>query len=140
MAWFSILPESYSFIETWLVRLFVSSLGRNVLQFQVADFEAQLILGMMAIGPWALLIVYDMILYLFRTATYEIPYIGGRARNRPRPRAPSLSERPSGKPRSFSLTVPGVPTAVEAAEETVEGLKKRLSSTDHNDNITIDED
>lgn len=95
---------------------------------------------MLAIGPWALLIVYDMILYVFRTATYEIPYVGGRARNRPRPRAPSLSERPSGKPRSFSLTVPGVPTAVEAAEETVEGLKKRLGSTSHGDDSTIEDD
>jgi hypothetical protein len=70
-----------------------------------------------------------MVLYLFRTATYEIPYIGGRARNRPRPRAPSLSERPSGKLRSFSL--PGVPTALEAAEETVEGLKKRIDRPGH---------
>lgn len=25
MAWFSILPESFSFIETWLVRIFVSA-------------------------------------------------------------------------------------------------------------------
>jgi hypothetical protein len=91
----------------------------------------QILLGVIAIGPWLLLIVYDMILYLFRTATYEIPYIGGRARNRPRPRAPSLSERPSGKPRSFSLTVPGVPTAVEAAEETFEGLKKRVDRPGH---------
>ncbi len=89
-------------------------------------------LGLIAIGPWFLLIVYDMILYIFRTATYEIPYIGGRARNRPRPRAPSLSERPSGKPRSFSLTVPGVPIVVEQAEETVEGLKKRLERVDSN--------
>lgn len=91
----------------------------------------QILLGVLAIGPWLLLIVYDMVLYLFRTATYEIPYVGGRARNRPRPRAPSLSERPSGKPRSFSLTVPGVPTAIEAAEETVEGLKKRLERPGH---------
>lgn len=89
-------------------------------------------LGIMAIGPWFLLIVYDMILYVFRTATYEIPYVGGRARNRPRPRAPSLSERPSGKPRSFSLTVPGVPIVVEHAEETVEGLKKRVERVDSN--------
>jgi hypothetical protein len=81
-----------------------------------------------------LLIVYDLVLYVFRTATYEIPYIGGRARNRPRPRAPSLSERPSGKPRSFSLTVPGVPTAIEAAEETVDGLKKRLDRPVHGRN------
>jgi len=83
-----------------------------------------IILGMLAIGPWALLIIYDMVLYVFRTATYEIPYIGGRARNRPRPRAPSLR----------------VPTAVEAAEETVEGLKKRLGSTSHGDDVTIEDD
>jgi hypothetical protein len=89
-----------------------------------------------------LLIVYDFFLYLFRTATYEIPYIGGRARNRPRPRAPSLSERPSGKPRSFSLTVPGVPTAIEAAEETAEGLKKRVNRPGHGrgGSIVIDDE
>ncbi|KAH8663058.1 hypothetical protein BGZ60DRAFT_530207 [Tricladium varicosporioides] len=51
----------------------------------------------MAIGPWVLLIIYDAILYLFRTATYEIPYIGGRARNRPRPRAPSLRTSATGE-------------------------------------------
>lgn len=112
MSWFSILPASISFIETWVIRIFI-------------------LLGLVAIGPWLLLIVYDFFLYLFRTATYEIPYIGGRARNRPRPRAPSLSERPSGKPRSFSLTVPGVPTAIEVAEETAEGLKKRVDRPGH---------
>ncbi|PBP26986.1 homoserine dehydrogenase [Diplocarpon rosae] len=106
MSWFSILPASISFIETWLIRIF-------------------LILGMMVIGPWLLLIIYDMILYFFRTATYEIPYVGGRARNRPRPRAPSL-----------------IPTAVESAEETVEGLKKRLERPGHarGDSKVISED
>lgn len=88
-------------------------------------------LGFLTIGPWLLLIVYDLVFYVFRTATYEIPYIGGRARNRPRPRAPSLSERPSGKPRSFSMTGPGVPQVVEKAEETVEGMKKRLDKPGH---------
>jgi hypothetical protein len=82
-------------------------------------------------GPWLLFLVYDAILYIFRAATYDIPYIGGRARNRPRPRAPSLSERPSGRPRTFSLTVPGVPTSIDGAEETIEGLKKRLERTGH---------
>ncbi len=81
-------------------------------------------------GPWALLIVYDLVLYLFRATTYDLPYIGGRARNRPRPRAPSLSERPSGKPRTFSLTVPGIPTATDPAEEKTD-LKKRLERTGH---------
>jgi len=91
----------------------------------------QLLLGALVIGPWLLLLVYDAVLYIFRTATYDIPYVGGRARNRPRPRAPSLSERPSGRARTFSLTVPGVPTAVDAVEETVEGLKKRMERPGH---------
>jgi len=111
MSWFSILPPSISFIETWAIRIF-------------------LMLGILAIGPWFLLIIYDMILYVFRTATYEVPVIGGRARNRPRPRAPSLSERPSGKPRSFSLTSPGVP--VDSVDSTMGGLKKRLEKQGHN--------
>jgi len=113
MSWFSILPASIQFIEVWLIRLF-------------------LFLGALTIGPWLLLIVYDMLYYVFRTATYEIPYFGGRARNRPRPRVPSLSERPSGRPRTFSIpVVPGVPTAIEAVGEGVEGLKKRVESADH---------
>jgi hypothetical protein len=54
------------------------------------------------IGPWAALLVYDLVLYLFRAAAYEIPYIGGRARGKARPRAPSLTERPTGQSRRFS--------------------------------------
>ncbi|PVH86499.1 hypothetical protein DL98DRAFT_649954 [Cadophora sp. DSE1049] len=95
MSWFSILPPSISFIETWAIRIF-------------------LMLGILAIGPWFLLIIYDMILYVFRTATYEIPYIGGRARNRPRPRAPSLR----------------IP--VESVDNTMGGLKKRIERQGHN--------
>jgi len=93
----------------------------------------QLLLGILAIGPWVLLIIYDAILYVFRTATYEVPYIGGRARNRPRPRAPSLSERPSGRPRQFSLTISGVPTPAEAID-TVGELKKRGERPGHDRN------
>lgn len=54
------------------------------------------------IGPWLALLVYDLVLYLFRSAAYEIPYIGGRARGKARPRAPSLTERPTGHRRRFS--------------------------------------
>lgn len=57
----------------------------------------------MTIGPWAALLIYDLILYIVRAFTYEIPVIGGRARGKARPRAPSLTERPSGRRRRFSL-------------------------------------
>lgn len=58
------------------------------------------------IGPWAALVVYDLILYVFRAITYEIPVVGGRARGKARPRAPSLTERPNGHRRQFSLARP----------------------------------
>jgi len=55
------------------------------------------------IGPWAALLIYDLVLYIVRYLTYEIPVIGGRARGKARPRAPSLTERPTGHRRRFSL-------------------------------------
>lgn len=57
----------------------------------------------MTIGPWTILLIYDLLLYIWRTVTYEVPGIGGRARGKHRPRAPSLSQRPSGNPRRFSI-------------------------------------
>ncbi|EON64897.1 hypothetical protein W97_04131 [Coniosporium apollinis CBS 100218] len=87
MAWFSILPDNLSTVEAWAARIFI-------------------LLGVLTIGPWALLIIYDLLLYSWRSATHEIPVIGGRARGRQRPRAPSLTERPSGHRRKFSLAVP----------------------------------
>ncbi|KAF2843188.1 hypothetical protein M501DRAFT_924835 [Patellaria atrata CBS 101060] len=89
MGSFSILPDSYSGLETWLVRIFF-------------------ICGLITIGPWAALLIYDVLLYCFRWIAYEIPILGGRARGRQRPRAPSLTERPSGHRRRFSLARPGV--------------------------------
>lgn len=67
----------------------------------------QLILGSLIIGPWLLLLVYDVLLYLWRSATYELPYVGGRARGKGRPRAPSLAERPDGSHRRH-ISVPGL--------------------------------
>ena len=58
------------------------------------------------IGPWAALVIYDLVLYVFRAVTYEIPVVGGRARGKARPRAPSLTERPNGHRRRFSLARP----------------------------------
>ena len=69
-----------------------------------------------------------MILFIVRTITYDIPYIGGRARNRPRPRAPSLSERPSGRSRTLSLPI-SAKTSAELAGDTVGELKKRVAKT-----------
>ncbi|KAF1352155.1 hypothetical protein BDV97DRAFT_276973, partial [Delphinella strobiligena] len=84
MGLFSVLPEHLSEAETWITRIF-------------------LLLGILTMGPWLLMLVYDFLFYIWRTATYEIPVIGGRARGREPPKAPTLTERPSGRPRGFSL-------------------------------------
>ena len=84
MSWFSILPPQLATLEIWLVRFF-------------------LLAAILTIGPWLLLIIYDFLLYVFRTLLYEIPYFGGRAHGEQRPPVPSLSERPDGRPRSVSL-------------------------------------
>lgn len=60
------------------------------------------------------MVLSDFLLYIFRAATYEIPYIGGRARGRPRPVAPTLTERPDGEKRSFGL----MPVGEESQEQT----------------------
>jgi microcystin-dependent protein len=60
--------------------------------------------------------VYDVVLYLWRSATFELPQIGGRARGRQRPRAPSLKERPDGHRRRFSVAGVPVPTPSDLQE------------------------
>ncbi|KAK0662240.1 hypothetical protein DIS24_g2062 [Lasiodiplodia hormozganensis] len=83
MAWSSILPDHLSSFETWIARLFI-------------------FFGVVTIGPWAVLILYDLALYFFRTVAYELPVFGGRAMGKRRPRAPSLTERPDGQRRQFN--------------------------------------
>ena len=107
MAWFSILPPQFAFIEDWLVRLF-------------------LLLAALTIGPWLLLIVYDFVLYIIRTVWYETPYIGGRASGAQRPRAPSLGERPDGRLRRISIV--GL-DAIAEEDPQKEGTKGRGGST-----------
>ncbi len=67
---------------------------------------AQLVIGALILGPWVLILVYDVVLYLWRSIAYELPYVGGRYRGSQRPRAPSLKQRPDGHKRQISL--PGV--------------------------------
>ncbi|KAK3111639.1 hypothetical protein LTR53_012900 [Teratosphaeriaceae sp. CCFEE 6253] len=89
MGLLSILPASLSAIELWLTRVF-------------------LLLAIVTVGPWLLLLAYDLVLYAWRSAMYEFPVYGGRARGLAnRPRAPSLTERPSGHRRHISLA--GIP-------------------------------
>lgn len=78
----------------------------------------------MTIGPWALFLIYDMILYIIRAVAHETPYFGGRARGRRRPRAPSLVERPNGSKRTFSISGPSSGFVVgDEIDKT--GLKRR---------------
>ncbi|KAL4938198.1 hypothetical protein BDV06DRAFT_201427 [Aspergillus oleicola] len=83
MAWYSILPAE---LESWVVRCFV-------------------FLGIFTLLPWLTLLVFDMALYLWRLVTYYIPGVGGRARGRQRPRAPSLNELPDRFGLSASASV-----------------------------------
>jgi hypothetical protein len=62
-----------------------------------------MIVGFVVLGPWIIFLVYDLLLYISRAVTYEVPYIGGRARGRQRPIAPCLVEKPNGRPRGFSI-------------------------------------
>ncbi|KAJ5561756.1 hypothetical protein N7535_003783 [Penicillium sp. DV-2018c] len=84
MAWYSILPAELIHLESWAARVFF-------------------LLGLITIGPWAFLILLDATIWLYRLILWELPWIGGRARGRQRPRAPSLNERPGGQRRAFGL-------------------------------------
>jgi hypothetical protein len=55
--------------------------------------------------------------------TYALPVIGGRARGKQRPRAPSLNERPNGQRRAFVLT--SYEDTAGAEREEVNGVKRR---------------
>ncbi|KAJ5588879.1 hypothetical protein N7537_011557 [Penicillium hordei] len=84
MAWYSILPSELTHLESWAARIFF-------------------FLGLITIGPWAFLVFLDASIWIYRLILWEVPWIGGRARGRQRPRAPSLNERPSGQRRAFGL-------------------------------------
>lgn len=90
----------------------------------------QLVLGLITIGPWALLVAYDILLYTFRSIAHHTPYIGGRARGFARPSAPALDARPDGHRRNFSFAGLGSssgtsPVKKRARRETSERLAGR---------------
>ncbi|KAI9748192.1 MAG: hypothetical protein M1815_003452 [Lichina confinis] len=122
MPWFSILPPYLSFVEVWAARVFF-------------------VLAMITIGPWLLFLLYDILLYLWRSATYELPYLGGRARGRQRPRAPSLVERPNGHTRGFSLpgTISSGFTVTETNDATKRGSEDDVDGSDPHDGAIAQE-
>ncbi|KAE8152699.1 hypothetical protein BDV25DRAFT_150620, partial [Aspergillus avenaceus] len=54
MAWYSVLPAEFTYVESWLARVFI-------------------ILGLLTIAPWALLIIFDILFYLWRVLIAKIP-------------------------------------------------------------------
>jgi len=143
MGLLSLLPESLQTVETWIIRVFVRILylhsRRQSLHELTLTTTTQFLLAIITFGPWIALLVYDIILYIWRSATFDLPQIGGRARGqRQRPRAPSLKERPDGHKRRFSLAGVLVPPPVDfhqAADGTT--VTTPTSSTSgHKRNIT----
>ncbi|QDS75648.1 hypothetical protein FKW77_007042 [Venturia effusa] len=115
MAWLSLLPESMSAVEGWIKSFFI-------------------FMALFTVGPWALFFIYDIILYIWRAIAYEVPVVGGRARGRQRPRAPTLTERPGGETRNLGLIK--IPSLDRDAGEQLEAeemgsgqVRQRLTKT-----------
>ena len=127
MGIFSLLPESLQTVELWIIRIFVRRQYLTISQNRPPLTEQQLFLAVVTFGPWIALLVYDIVLYLWRSATFELPQIGGRARGRQRPRAPSLKERPDGHRRRFSVA--GVPVPIPSDLQESDGATHSSAAT-----------
>ncbi|CAG8940300.1 unnamed protein product [Penicillium salamii] len=110
MAWYSILPPELTHLESWVVSFFVSypyhrrrSNPFSMTQSLMYPGFPQFFLGVVTIGPWAFLVLLDATIWIYRMIIWDFPWIGGRARGRQRPRAPSLNARPGGQRRAFGL-------------------------------------
>lgn len=96
----------------------------------------QVFLGIVTIFPWAALIVFDVLLYIWRMGAYEFPVVGGRARGMQRPRTPTLnvnvSER-SEVPRRVLGLGPAVNTvhAGEVREQAEVKRRERVVTGTH---------
>jgi hypothetical protein len=78
----------------------------------------QLYAALIIIGPWIIALVYDLLLYLWRSIFYEIPIIGGRARGRAPPPPPSIADG-----------VKGIPPIAAAVEEVVSSAAAATGSS-----------
>ena len=76
-------------------------------------------------------LLYDLVLYLWRYATYELPVFGGRARGRTRPRAPSLTERPNGHRRQISFAGVARLRAESGGKANATGSSEGFGDTEH---------
>lgn len=77
-----------------------------------------------------MLVIFDIVYYFARIIAYELPFIGGRANGERRPRAPTLTERPSGRRRAFSLR--GEEVAGEGQSTTLEKeMMRRVVQTEN---------
>ncbi|KAJ5185357.1 Protein of unknown function DUF3445 [Penicillium cf. griseofulvum] len=123
MAWYSILPSELTHLESWVARIFF-------------------FLGLITIGPWAFLVLLDATIWVYGLIVWEVPYIGGRARGRQRPRVPSLNERPGGRRRAFGLrgveTDTGDSEGVDRDDSTGSERETPLENVDPSELIQMD--
>jgi hypothetical protein len=97
-----------------------------------ANSPLQILLGVLTMSPWLLFLAYDLAFYIWRSATYELPWIGGRARGKQRPRAPSLKRAA----RNVAEVIPGSLGGEKESEPEgprhapkVEGREKNVATT-----------
>ncbi|POS87890.1 hypothetical protein EPUL_000406 [Erysiphe pulchra] len=86
MSWTSILPPSIAFIEIWAVRLFI-------------------LLGALTIGPWLLLIIYDAVLYIFRTTFHDFLQVGSTLSLQPHLKYPDANKSHFGEQQDINFNV-----------------------------------
>jgi hypothetical protein len=108
MDWIRLVSDSLDSVISWVKTICVRVVALPLSTSIFSDDRDQLSLALLVIGPWLAVLVYDLLLYLWRSTLYEIPYVGGRARGRDKPMAPSLTERPGGDPRKLTIPMPPI--------------------------------
>jgi hypothetical protein len=116
MSWFSSITTLTSWVTTIFVWRFLIS---NLLLSYLCS--SQFYLALLIITPWLLALAYDLLLYTWRSLTYDIPVIGGRARGVNPPRAPTLTARTDGATRT---------PPVDLAEQVAARAEEVVSGTD----------